>query len=504
MNKEKQIELQIQQFYDNVPNVDDDMPLKEYLLKHEDSRMAWYLLGKQYEAKGEDAKALYCFGQSGDIYEAFEGKPNPGIRAEAPKKDKGNRAGWIVAAGILLLLIGVGIPIMKEIMAQKQEEAKSAKPTIADSASGGLPEKTPEASLPLEASGGLGEKGTTPTAGGGSDPGLIAAAAYPDGDGQQALGQLLTHNPDASPLLLVSSPTLGRYYDWLKGGSPIASVTGSSQSKAAAVNWYDSKWCNCQPGEASGAQASIPAAWKPLQEEKLALVSALASYKQQYGKLPGSAAALNGDYPNNRIAGWSEEMSGWLKELTAEKPIDGKRDETVGVGWPVSFSSPESAAGQATPAGAWRPFTEQPLEIIVDKTRHRLAVVSGDVLIRNYEVGLGGKRTPEGPFVISEKVRNPNGRTDGAFGSRGMTLSDTRYGIHGTDEPDSIGKDESLGCIRMKKADLEELFDLVPLGTKVTISKGGLPVEVRIPEQRFRLPQEKNETNPNKVYDWLD
>lgn len=53
-----------------------------------------------------------------------------------------------------------------------------------------------------------------------------------------------------------------------------------------------------------------------------------------------------------------------------------------------------------------------------------------------------------------------------------MQLSDSNYAIHGTDEPESIGKDESLGCIRMSRKDVEELFAMVPMGTKVQISKG--------------------------------
>jgi lipoprotein-anchoring transpeptidase ErfK/SrfK len=117
---------------------------------------------------------------------------------------------------------------------------------------------------------------------------------------------------------------------------------------------------------------------------------------------------------------------------------------------------------------------------------------------------LGGSKTPDGKFIISEKVRDPNGSSNGVFGSRGMTLSDTRYGIHGTDEPNSIGKDESHGCVRMKKEDIEELFDLVPKGTPVTITKGSLPDELRAPPERFRLPSAQNETNPRKVYDWLN
>ena len=45
------------------------------------------------------------------------------------------------------------------------------------------------------------------------------------------------------------------------------------------------------------------------------------------------------------------------------------------------------------------------------------------------------------------------------------------YGIHGTAYPDSIGKSESNGCIRMKNEIVEELFSIVPTGVNVTIEK---------------------------------
>jgi uncharacterized protein involved in propanediol utilization len=50
-----------------------------------------------------------------------------------------------------------------------------------------------------------------------------------------------------------------------------------------------------------------------------------------------------------------------------------------------------------------------------------------------------------------------------------MGLSTKGYGIHGTNEPNSIGKAASHGCIRMSKADLEELFALVEIGDAVEI-----------------------------------
>lgn len=46
----------------------------------------------------------------------------------------------------------------------------------------------------------------------------------------------------------------------------------------------------------------------------------------------------------------------------------------------------------------------------------------------------------------------------------------TGFGIHGTDEPSSIGRKESRGCFRMGREDVEVLFDLIPEGTPVSVT----------------------------------
>ncbi len=43
------------------------------------------------------------------------------------------------------------------------------------------------------------------------------------------------------------------------------------------------------------------------------------------------------------------------------------------------------------------------------------------------------------------------------------------FGIHGTKFPESIGTEASMGCIRMRNQEVEELYDLVPRGTQVHI-----------------------------------
>lgn len=105
--------------------------------------------------------------------------------------------------------------------------------------------------------------------------------------------------------------------------------------------------------------------------------------------------------------------------------------------------------------------------IIVDLSERRLFLYDGEKLVKSYPVGIGRilKKTPQGEFLIVNKVPNPGG----PYGAMWMGLSKKHYGIHGTNRPSSIGKRVSRGCIRMYNKDVLELAKLVPLGTKVTI-----------------------------------
>ncbi|MBN2984772.1 L,D-transpeptidase [Cohnella algarum] len=495
MRKDDQLEDQIRQFYENVPDVADSLPLKDYLLKHENNQMAWYLLGKQYAARGEEAKANYCFGQAGPIYEAFEARANPLLSVQgeaAPKPARRSRLRRAVSLLGAALVVAAAIALPGERAAAPTEadgtapQAQAEAPPAAASPSGtpAAPEPAPPAA-------------TAPPSGGFA---YVAGAATPEADGMQALGQLLTAEAGGTESLLVQAPALGKWTDWVGSGKPLAKVAMYRSDAAAAIDWYDPRWCPCGTAQDPTEPQQAVADWKPLQEGKLMLRSAMLHYKERTGSWPKSPEELAGAYPANAVAGWSEDLGAWFAELREElEKVDGAIPKTVG--WPDASGT--TAQGIGMPAGSLASMTEHPLRIIVDKKNYRLAVVSGNVLIRNYPVGLGGDKTPEGTFVITEKVRDPNGRSDGAFGSRGMTLSDTLYAIHGTDEPDSIGKDDSLGCVRMGKEDLEELYDLVPLGTQVTIVKEGLPTTLRIPEERFRLTPAQDETNPHKTYNWL-
>ncbi|MEF3305442.1 L,D-transpeptidase [Paenibacillus sp. GYB003] len=105
--------------------------------------------------------------------------------------------------------------------------------------------------------------------------------------------------------------------------------------------------------------------------------------------------------------------------------------------------------------------------IIVDLSDRLLHLLEDDRVVRSYPVGIGRMvtATPTGRFTVVNKAPNPGG----PFGAFWMGLSKPHYGIHGTNDPTSIGKMVSHGCIRMHNHDVLELQRMVPIGTPVTI-----------------------------------
>lgn len=107
--------------------------------------------------------------------------------------------------------------------------------------------------------------------------------------------------------------------------------------------------------------------------------------------------------------------------------------------------------------------------IIVDLSDRRLYLLDGNNVVNEFPVGIGKMltRTPTGDYRIINKQSHPGG----PFGVLWMGLSKPHYGIHGTNDPSSIGRKVSHGCIRMHNDDVLKLSSLVPIGTKVTIRR---------------------------------
>lgn len=116
-------------------------------------------------------------------------------------------------------------------------------------------------------------------------------------------------------------------------------------------------------------------------------------------------------------------------------------------------------------------FKSAPFYIIVDCDDNTLHLYKDGLLHKTYPISSGKPSTPSplGIWKITSKANWGEG-----FGGTWMAFNVPwgKYGIHGTDEPWSIGKDMSKGCIRMYNEDAAELKKIVPIGTEVKIIKG--------------------------------
>ncbi len=125
---------------------------------------------------------------------------------------------------------------------------------------------------------------------------------------------------------------------------------------------------------------------------------------------------------------------------------------------------------------------EGPFNVVVDVSERIAYLMKGDTCVKSYPVAVGpGGTTPRGRFEVQSKIKNPDwtnpetrnivphGDPTNPLGSRWIAFTQG-YGIHGTNDPDSIGSATSKGCIRMQNADVEELFDFLRHGdSKVEI-----------------------------------
>jgi L,D-transpeptidase ErfK/SrfK len=108
-----------------------------------------------------------------------------------------------------------------------------------------------------------------------------------------------------------------------------------------------------------------------------------------------------------------------------------------------------------------------PYRIDVSVKGRKLTLFRNGRVEKTYPIAVGKMltTTPLGEYVIVNREPNPGG----PYGVMWLSLSRAGYGIHGTNNPSSIGKAVSRGCIRMYNRDVLELAAKVPNGTRVVI-----------------------------------
>jgi hypothetical protein len=147
-------------------------------------------------------------------------------------------------------------------------------------------------------------------------------------------------------------------------------------------------------------------------------------------------------------------------------------------------------------AGQRIKMVQGPFHAEIDKRAHRIDLWLGQgedaIFIRSLSVGLGEfDSTPQGAFRVRRggKMMNPswtNPRTGERFaasdpnnpigefwiGLDGIdphNLQEQGFGIHGTIEPDSIGQDRSMGCVRLGDGDIDLLYEMLTEGNSVVL-----------------------------------
>jgi lipoprotein-anchoring transpeptidase ErfK/SrfK len=133
--------------------------------------------------------------------------------------------------------------------------------------------------------------------------------------------------------------------------------------------------------------------------------------------------------------------------------------------------------------------TEQAGTVIIDTAHKFLYLTMGGGRAMRYGIGVGRQGfTWSGTQTISRKAEWPDwippvemvarqpylprwvgGGPGNPLGARAMYLGNTEYRIHGTNDPTTIGKNVSSGCIRLENSDVEDLYQRVGLGTKVIV-----------------------------------
>lgn len=134
-------------------------------------------------------------------------------------------------------------------------------------------------------------------------------------------------------------------------------------------------------------------------------------------------------------------------------------------------------------------FPDHPaFAVRVSKSLNTLELTLGGKFFKKYVVGTGqNAKTPAGTFVVKDKIEHPDwwsesgkvipyGDPANVLGTHWLALEATGetprvsgYGIHGTWDKTTLGKQSSAGCVRMSNADVRELFLFIPRQTPVTI-----------------------------------
>jgi lipoprotein-anchoring transpeptidase ErfK/SrfK len=214
-------------------------------------------------------------------------------------------------------------------------------------------------------------------------------------------------------------------------------------------------------------------------------------------------------FRNSASAVWLGLAVGWCPLAASSAPlamVDPGRSNTTVFDQVLRDQSVGEAQDDALPAELRRqlvayPTREAPGTIVIDTPHTSLYYVLGGGRAIRYAIGVGREGfTWSGVQKVARKAEWPDwvppaemikrqqylprwvaGGPGNPLGARAMYLGETQYRIHGTNDPTTIGKKVSSGCVRLTNEDVIDLYSRTSLGAKVVV----------LPDTSQRLPGEQ-------------
>ena len=163
---------------------------------------------------------------------------------------------------------------------------------------------------------------------------------------------------------------------------------------------------------------------------------------------------------------------------------------------------------------------EAPGTVIIDTPHTVLYFVLGNGQAIRYGIGVGREGfTWAGVKQVARKAEWPDwippqemierqpylprfvaGGPGNPLGARAMYLGGTVYRIHGTNDPTTIGKHVSSGCIRLTNDDVSDLYSRVQVGAKVIVLPQAAQVAQHAPAPSANARMSWNGTRPSSIY----
>jgi LysM repeat protein len=298
------------------------------------------------------------------------------------------------------------------------------------------------------------------------------------------------------------------------GVAPVVPYPSSSPPAAAQTTPSDAVRNLGPPPDvlAGGAAApsAAPAADSLFQAKFSAFMQAVQK-KLDEGKLAEAHLALSTLYGNpdlpaeqaKQITDLLDQLAGtviYSRQSLLEKPYVVQPGDTIGkvaqqynVPWellaringllppgPIKADDPLKSA--PLPAGNELKVVRGPFDAVVSLSKHELALMLQGRYAGRFPIGVGRDQPSlEGTYTIRDKSLNPPyygadgvnvnpGDPKNPLGGAWIGLTD-RIGIHGTNSPQGIGRDDNRGSICVGDRDLHDLYGIITVGSRVTVQR---------------------------------